>query len=187
MYCTVASLTGRGHYPTHIGTSVLRPLQPILSCAGVAFAVSPPSLHVRAFWVRVPLRLAAVSIGGRVTLACSRFHGLCPGIEEMVCAAAIGQDLCLIGPRGEGKTFLAQQFARCLGYSQVHTLCLGGRGGRLDRPRAMKGRWHPQMLDQTGGRMVNPIVNPNLGAAAYGLIGMCASGGYKVCHVAICW
>lgn len=45
--------------------------------------------------------------------------------KEMVCSASIGQDLCLIGPRGEGKTFLAQQFAGCLGHSQIYTLFLG--------------------------------------------------------------
>ena len=45
------------------------------------------------------------------------------GDQEMVAAASTGQDLCIIGPRGEGKTFLAQHLARCLGYSQIHTLC----------------------------------------------------------------
>lgn len=45
-------------------------------------------------------------------------------LSEMVSAASIGQDLCIIGPRGEGKTFLAQQLARGLGYSQIHTLFL---------------------------------------------------------------
>eukprot|EP00913_Durusdinium_trenchii_P006748 g6344.t1 len=43
-------------------------------------------------------------------------HGVLPGfqqrlLEEMLLSAACGQDLCLIGPKGEGKTFLAQQLA----------------------------------------------------------------------------
>ncbi|CAK9041109.1 von Willebrand factor A domain-containing protein 8 [Durusdinium trenchii] len=42
----------------------------------------------------------------------------------MLLSAACGQDLCLIGPKGEGKTFLAQQLAKSLGHARIYTLFL---------------------------------------------------------------
>eukprot|EP01048_Picozoa_sp_COSAG05_P002211 COSAG05_NODE_85_length_20698_cov_35.370309_15_plen_739_part_00 len=44
---------------------------------------------------------------------------LITGMLQSHCA---GRDLCLIGSRGSGKTFIAGQFARALGYAPVETL-----------------------------------------------------------------
>ena len=45
-------------------------------------------------------------------------------LTGMLLSASVGRDICLIGPRGEGKTFLARQFGHALGYSHLETLFL---------------------------------------------------------------
>ena len=45
-------------------------------------------------------------------------------VASMVQSAYIGKDLCIIGARGEGKSYIAHHFAACLGYAQVETLFL---------------------------------------------------------------
>ncbi|CAE7558420.1 unnamed protein product [Symbiodinium sp. CCMP2456] len=45
-------------------------------------------------------------------------------LTGMLLSALVGRDICLIGPRGEGKTFLARQFGHALGYSRLETLFL---------------------------------------------------------------
>ena len=45
-------------------------------------------------------------------------------ITRMIQSAICGNDLCLIGRRGDGKTFVSKEFAKCLGYMQVETLFL---------------------------------------------------------------
>lgn len=46
-------------------------------------------------------------------------------LSDMLASAAVGQDVCLIGARGEGKTFVARCFAAALGYdNNIETLFL---------------------------------------------------------------
>ena len=45
-------------------------------------------------------------------------------VSKMVQSAAVGNSVCLIGQRGEGKTFVSKQFAAALGYIQIDTLFL---------------------------------------------------------------
>ena len=45
-------------------------------------------------------------------------------VASMIQSASLGKDLCIIGGRGEGKSYIAHHFAACLGYSQVETLFL---------------------------------------------------------------
>jgi MoxR-like ATPase len=45
-------------------------------------------------------------------------------LSGMLQSAAIGRDVCLIGARGEGKTFVSKWFASALGYVQVESLFL---------------------------------------------------------------
>ena len=45
-------------------------------------------------------------------------------VIKMAQSAALGNDICLIGPKGEGKSYLARHFAAAMGYIQTETLFL---------------------------------------------------------------
>lgn len=45
-------------------------------------------------------------------------------LAMMVQSHSIGRDLCVVGARGEGKSFLVKQFAKLLGYAPVETMFL---------------------------------------------------------------
>ena len=45
-------------------------------------------------------------------------------VSKMVQSAAVGNSVCLIGQRGEGKSFVSKRFAAALGYVQIETLFL---------------------------------------------------------------
>lgn len=47
-----------------------------------------------------------------------------PLVVEMIQSAMVGKDLCVIGGRGEGKSYLTRQFAKLMGYTNVETLFL---------------------------------------------------------------
>jgi MoxR-like ATPase len=45
-------------------------------------------------------------------------------LVDMLQSHSIGKDICVLGPRGEGKSFLVHKFARLLGYAPVESIFL---------------------------------------------------------------
>lgn len=75
------------------------------------------------------LRMTTTATAGTSPPRLPEMSRLLPGqrrvLAEMLASAAVGRDVCLIGPRGEGKTFIAQIFGATLGYeAQIETLFL---------------------------------------------------------------
>ena len=74
--------------------------------------VMVPCYHGGQFQAKFPLQGGALLPHQAVVLA------------GMLQSSAVGQDVCLIGARGEGKTFISKWYAAALGYVRVESLFL---------------------------------------------------------------